>query len=238
MPRHPQRKRIGRLLLSLAAGISFAWLVGILMPYTASDLAYRRIDMANIDDGPRNMGDVNPDFAGWLHVENTNINYPVVHQRPSDPQGFYLTHDFWRRPSEAGCPYLQQGTTADSDHVMVFGHHLSLTGGMFTEIHDAYEQKRFEAIGTLHWLPKDGTERSFKPFCALRVDKTSAYIQRYRFDRQEDIASWLQTVAEQAPAKHASWKEMATQAKQVMTLVTCSDTRRGGRNRTLVVFVR
>lgn len=238
MPQHPQRRRFGRLLLPLAAVISFVCLVAFLMPRTTSDLAYQRIDMTDVHDDPHSTDDINPDYAGWLRVENTAIDYPAVYERPSDPQGFYLNHDFWRRPSEAGCPYLQQGVAADSDHVMVFGHHLGLTGGMFTELHDAFDQKRFETLGTLRWRPKDGAERSFRPFCAMRVDKTYERIQRYRFDRQEDIASWLQTLAEEASAKQASWREMAAQARQVMTLITCTDTRRGGRNRTLVVFVR
>lgn len=33
----------------------------------------------------------NPDTVGWIHVNNTNINYPVVQ---SQDNNFYLSHSF------------------------------------------------------------------------------------------------------------------------------------------------
>lgn len=45
----------------------------------------------------------NSDLAGWIRIEDTNINYPVMHT-PDNPD-FYLKHGFDREYSDYGCPY-------------------------------------------------------------------------------------------------------------------------------------
>ena len=54
----------------------------------------------------------NQDIAAWLRVEGTAIDLPVVNTRKGDPADFYLSHDFYRNPSFAGCPYLDARSTA------------------------------------------------------------------------------------------------------------------------------
>lgn len=48
----------------------------------------------------------NSDLAGWIRIEDTNINYPVMHT-PDNPN-FYLKHSFEREYSDYGCPYVQE----------------------------------------------------------------------------------------------------------------------------------
>ena len=48
----------------------------------------------------------NEDMVGWIKVEDTNINYPVV-QSVNEPN-FYLKHKFDKTYSAYGCPYVQE----------------------------------------------------------------------------------------------------------------------------------
>ena len=48
----------------------------------------------------------NPDMAGWIKVEGTTINYPVMHT-PNEPN-FYLKHSFEKEYSDLGTPYVQE----------------------------------------------------------------------------------------------------------------------------------
>ena len=45
----------------------------------------------------------NEDMVGWIKVEDTNINYPVV-QSVNEPN-FYLKYGFDKEYSDYGCPY-------------------------------------------------------------------------------------------------------------------------------------
>lgn len=66
----------------------------------------------------------NGDLAGWIHIEDTNINYPVMHT-PDNPD-FYLKHSFEKEYSDYGCPYVQKNCDVQepSDNVIIYGHHM------------------------------------------------------------------------------------------------------------------
>ena len=65
----------------------------------------------------------NPDFVGWISIDGTNINYPVM-QTPSDPD-FYLKHAFDKSYSDYGVPYVQENCDLEqSDNVVIYGHHM------------------------------------------------------------------------------------------------------------------
>ena len=48
----------------------------------------------------------NPDMVGWIQIEGTVLNYPVM-QTPNDPD-FYLKRDFDKNYSDWGCIYVEE----------------------------------------------------------------------------------------------------------------------------------
>ena len=54
----------------------------------------------------------NSDLAGWIQIDGTNINYPVM-QSKHDPD-FYLKHNFEKADSPHGCPYVQANCTCNA----------------------------------------------------------------------------------------------------------------------------
>lgn len=75
----------------------------------------------------------NSDFAGWIQIEGTNIDYPVMYS-PDDVE-FYLHHDFEKMPSQSGIPFLGKGCTLQplSKNVILYGHHMK-DGTMFADL--------------------------------------------------------------------------------------------------------
>lgn len=72
----------------------------------------------------------NPDFVGWISIDGTNINYPVM-QTPSNPD-FYLKHAFDKSYSDYGVPYVQENCDLEqSDNAVIYGHHMK-NGPMLT----------------------------------------------------------------------------------------------------------
>ena len=73
---------------------------------------------------------MNRDLVGWLKIDDTPINYPVM-QTPDRPD-YYLERDFNKNYSVRGCLYAQENcdVAAPSDNIIVYGHHIK-DGSMF-----------------------------------------------------------------------------------------------------------
>ena len=81
------------------------------------------------------LAEYNSDMMGWVRIDGTTVNYPVVHT-PNSPY-FYLKRNFYKKYSELGTPFMQETCTLDSLHILIYGHHM-LAGGMFSDL-DKYK---------------------------------------------------------------------------------------------------
>ena len=83
----------------------------------------------------------NPDMIGWISIEGTALNYPVM-QTPGSPD-FYLRRNFEKQYSEAGTPYAAEGCSINppSDNITIYGHHMK-SGKLFGVL-DGYNSDTF-----------------------------------------------------------------------------------------------
>lgn len=87
----------------------------------------------------RSLYQENPDLAGWIKIEGTVIDYPVMYT-PGDPEK-YLHLDFYGNYSYAGIPFIDANCSMDSDNLLIYGHNMT-NGTMFRSI-TRYEQKNY-----------------------------------------------------------------------------------------------
>jgi len=75
----------------------------------------------------------NPDIAGWIKIDGTRIDYPVMHT-PDDPEK-YLHLNFDARYSFAGLPFIDSNCSMDpeSDNLLIYGHNME-NGTMFRDL--------------------------------------------------------------------------------------------------------
>lgn len=74
----------------------------------------------------------NSDFVGWITVDGTNIDYPVM-QTPEDPE-FYLRHNFNKEDDPYGVPFAASSSSIpDGDNIIIFGHN-TRHDTMFSEL--------------------------------------------------------------------------------------------------------
>lgn len=85
--------------------------------------------------------EMNDHMVGWIKIEDTNINYPVM-QTPEEPN-YYLHRNFNRQDSERGCIYAREecDVFGPSDNITIFGHHM-VDGSMFRDL-SSYQKKSF-----------------------------------------------------------------------------------------------
>lgn len=83
----------------------------------------------------------NSDLAGWIQIEGTSINYPVM-QTPKDPD-YYLDHDFQHKYSPYGVPYADSRSDLSGGNVLIYGHHTK-NKGMFGALVDYEKQSYYQ----------------------------------------------------------------------------------------------
>lgn len=77
--------------------------------------------------------DLNHDVVGWVYIDDSNIDYPVL-QKKSDPD-YYIDRDIFGNYDKRGCIYAEEHCDVfePSDVVVLHGHHMA-DGTMFQNI--------------------------------------------------------------------------------------------------------
>ena len=91
----------------------------------------------------------NQDLIGWLTIDNTNIDSPVMH-KPSDrdngnAQDFYLKRNFYKNDDKYGTPYLNKhnaGASLDLNNT-IYGHNM-MDGLSFAQLEKYYTIEGFK----------------------------------------------------------------------------------------------
>lgn len=108
----------------------------------------------------------NSDFVGWISIERTNIDYPVM--QTIDNPNYYLKHSFEKQYSDYGVPYVQENCDLGlSDNCVIYGHHMN-NGSMFADLckyadEDFYRQHKTIRFDTLSDLASMKLWRRSRP---------------------------------------------------------------------------
>ena len=83
----------------------------------------------------------NPDIVGWIKIEGTKIDYPVMYS-PDEPDK-YLHTNFEGKKNAYGLPYVDSICSMDpeSQNLIIYGHNMN-NGTMFAGLFD-YEKEAF-----------------------------------------------------------------------------------------------
>ena len=169
----------------------------------------------------------NNDFVGWLCIEGTNINYPVM-QTPEEPN-YYLKRAFDHSYSDYGVPYVQENCVLGiSDNIVIYGHNMS-NGSMFADL-CRYEKKSFwQEHPIIHFDTLSG----YGEYEIVTVFKTVAYSQEgfkyYHFVDAESEADFDAFLAQCRELELYDTGVDAEYRDQLITLSTCEYSRKNGR---------
>lgn len=84
-----------------------------------------------------NIAKINSDVIGWIKIENTNIDYPVMQNGD-----YYLHRNIYKNYSSHGTPYLAEYCNIQySDNLIIYGHHIN-DNSMFAQL-DNYKKHSF-----------------------------------------------------------------------------------------------
>jgi len=121
--------------------------------------------------GYKEIYEMNNHTVGWIKMEGTQIDYPVM-QTPDEPN-FYLYRNFDKADSVRGSIYAREVCNIDepSDNITIYGHNMA-DGSMFAAL-NAYVNKSAWENNSLIFFDTLNEYHTYKIFA---VFKTSANV--------------------------------------------------------------
>lgn len=175
------------------------------------------------------LRDQNSDFIGWISIEGTNLNFPVMYA-PNN-KDFYLRHDFSKEYSVYGVPYLDEKTTLgandQSENLIVYGHNMK-TGTIFGCLTgykkaDYYTEHPLIQFDTVYG---DGTYEVFAAFSIDVAQDTSFVYNQYVDMDEETYNTYVDEVISRSDVDSGIRPEYG---EQLLTLSTCEYSSDNGR---------
>ncbi|MBR4981315.1 MAG: class B sortase [Lachnospiraceae bacterium] len=156
----------------------------------------------------------NDDFIGWLRIEDTVIDYPVMQCK--EDENYYLSYDFYKKENKNGCLILDNDSQVGrgnklvnyengenpSTNLIIHGH-MTKTGQMFGKLilykdkeyglahniisfDSLYEKRKYELITVFYSKVFYENEDVFK------------YYNFFQADTQEEFDDWYQNIKKKA----------------------------------------
>lgn len=169
----------------------------------------------------------NSDFVGWVNIDGTNINYPVM--QTIDNPNFYLKRGFEKQYSNYGVPYAQENCALGiSDNVVIYGHHMN-NGSMFADLCKYEREDFYQEHPTIHF----DTLSSLGEYEIVAVFKTVAYsedgFKYYHFVDAEDETAFDAFISQCKDLALYDTGVNAEYGDKLLTLSTCEYSRTNGR---------
>lgn len=165
--------------------------------------------------------DQNPDLYGWVRIDGTVIDYPVM--RSVEEPEKYLHANFQAAYSYAGTPFADYQCSNDSDNLLIYGHNM-LDGSMFRSL-IKYENKNYwEAHPTIMYSDLYG-EYEYEVMAAFydRVyKKAETCFKFYQFIDAENEDDFYNSVARLKDKSLYDTGVNPQYGDQLITLVTCA----------------
>ena len=204
--------------------MSGAFLNGDLLKYQRSvdNPEYTRLSLEELTK-------INPDTRGWITIDGTHIDYPMVQGR-DDME--YVNKSVTGNFSLSGAIFLSAYNQADfSDpYMLTYGHHMD-NGGMYGDVMEYVHKEYFDKHLTGNLFMPDGRARKMEVFAAIECDAYDNMIYS-----TEDKKGHIMELVEYLKKNSTNFRDIGIkESDQIMALSTCVSLETNGR---VVVLAR
>lgn len=170
----------------------------------------------------------NPDLVGWIKIEGTPIDYPVLHT--PDRRDYYLKRNFFGESSDWGAIYIREQCDMfePSDNITVYGHTMR-DGSMFAALHRYTEKEVWEQAPLIFFdnLYEYHCYKIFSVFITTAsVGEGFTYHQMVDAENEDDFNEFIATCKDLALFDTG---ETPVYGDKVICLSTCEYTQENGR---------
>ena len=172
-----------------------------------------------------NVLKINSDVIGWIKIDNTNINYPVMQNG-----NYYLRKNFYKNYSKLGTPFLADYCNIrTSDILTIFGHHIN-QGYVFADLvkYQNYNYYKNHKYIKFYTIENDETIENIYEVCFVFKVKANdySYYSYTRFYDSDDFKEYVEN------CKNLSIYNIDTKfdyGDKFITLSTCEYSQDNGR---------
>ena len=164
----------------------------------------------------------NPDFWGWIKIDDTALSYPVMHT-PEEPE-YYLRRDFEGAYSLRGVPFLDGRCYDGCGNYIIYGHYMkdeTMFGLLQAYVKPAYCEE--------HPTITLNTANGYEVYTVMAAFYSQVYKQEdtgvFRYYQYADLSNEADFAAYVEQVKKAALYDTEVNAQygeQLLTLSTCS----------------
>lgn len=168
----------------------------------------------------------NKDLVGWLEIDGTVINYPVLQSDSEENSQFYLTHSFAKKKDKNGSLFMDyRNDFVDRDtNIIIYGHNMK-SGAMFGTLKKYLEKGYLEKHPKIRFdtIYERGTYEVIGAFLS-EVSYQDEYTFRYynflNANNESEFEAFCVNVMQLDALKKGTLD--AKYGDQLLTLSTCS----------------
>ena len=165
----------------------------------------------------------NDDIVGWLEIEGTNINYPVMQTTNNE---YYMTHNYKKEYSAEGSIFLDKDYNWDkpSTNLLMYGHN-NKNGSMFQNLMNYKDEEFYKQHPIINFttINEDKKYEIIAVFYSRVYYKNEKNVFRYYYflnaDNKEEFDYYIN---ESKKASLYDTGKTAEYGEQLLTLSTCS----------------
>lgn len=160
------------------------------------------------------LEDINKDIIGWIKVQGTVINYPIVQ---GEDNTYYLKKTFEKKSNYSGAIFMDYLNASDfsSDNTILYGHNLK-TGEMFGGL-QKYKKKDYFKKHKYIWIVTPDSKKKYEIFASYVTDERSE-VYTLEFNDFEEMDSYFRLAKENS---YFSSDSILLQDDKILTLSTC-----------------
>ena len=165
----------------------------------------------------------NADIVGWLEIEDTSINYPVLQGTDNE---YYMTHNYKKQKSKNGSIFLTKDYdwSIPSSNLLIYGHNMN-NGTMFQELLK-YEKESFYKQHPVIRFTTENEDAEYEIIAVLKTRvfyKSEKNVFRYYYFVNAETEEEYNVFVENAKKESLySIDKTAKFGEQLITLSTCS----------------
>lgn len=197
-----------------------------------------------VPSGPKEIQDrfkeaysINSDMIGWIQIEGTTIDYPVVQSKYEDD--YYLRRNFYKKSATCGTIYAREECNIDpaSDNIVLYGHNMQ-NGTMFHDLINYkdinyWKEHRYIYFDT---LTEDHTYEIFAVF--VTTADVSVGFRYHLFNDTDSAKAYNQFVSQCKDLAYYETGITPQYGEELLTLSTCDKNIGYGSDGRLVVVAR
>lgn len=182
----------------------------------------------------KNLAKKYPNFAGWLKVDGTLIDYPVMIAPEKNP-GFYLDHSYSGKASDYGCLFIPEYEDYNADNIIIYGHNMA-RGDMFGTL-NRYLDKKFFTEHPLIQFDTPYEHRLYMVFSIMKISVDDPIFHFESFTDWQGLNGRSHFYIEECVKRnlHRTQGTPPADGSKLLTLVTCEYTIPNGKGRYVVV---